>query len=158
MKNETTINLTTQIETTANKLTELETEQSGLSQAIADAANAADSSALITLAHRRNNLPIELLSTRITLERLYQQKDEERLPGLLAEAQKLSEPISELQERLRTAQTELNRAIGSQTDAAQIAKDVRQRISERRRGIEALLSEARNVKIVPNHLSVSGSN
>jgi chromosome segregation ATPase len=158
MKNETTINLTTQIETTANKLTELETEQAGLSQSIADAANAADSVSLITLAHRRNNLPIEILSSRISLERLYQQRDEEKLPGLEAEAQRLSEPISELQERLRTAQTELNRAIGSQTDAAQNARDIKTRIADRRRGIEGLLHEARNVKVAPSHLSVSGAN
>ena len=151
-------NLNQQIESTTNKLTELEAEQSGLSQAIADAANSANSTALITLAHRRNNLPIELLSTRITLERLYQQRDEERLPGLQAEAQKLSEPISELQARLRTAQTELNIAIGAQVDSAQVAKDIKQRIADRKRGIEALLYEARNVKIVPNHLTVSGSN
>jgi DNA repair exonuclease SbcCD ATPase subunit len=155
MKNE---NLNQQIESTTNKLTELENEQSGLSQSIADAANDANSTALITLAHRRSNLPIEILSTRISLERLYQQRDEEKLPGLEAEAQRLSEPISELQERLRTAQTELNRAIGSQTDAAQNARDVRQRIAERKRQIEDLLYSARNVKVAPSHLSVSGSN
>jgi chromosome segregation ATPase len=155
MKNE---NLSQQIETTTNKLTELETEQSELSQAVADAANAADSVSLITLAHRRNNLPIEILSTRITLERLHQQKDEERLPGLLAEAQKLSEPIHELQTRLKAAQTELNIAIGAQQRADQNARDVKQRIAERRRQIDVLLHEARNVKIAPSHLSVSGSN
>jgi predicted aminopeptidase len=158
MKNETTINLTTQIETTASKLAQAETEQSGLSQAIANAANEADSVSLITLAHRRNNLPIEILSTRISLERLYQQRDEEKLPGLQAEAQKLSEPISELQARLQAAQLELNIAIGSQIDAAQNAKDVKSRIAERRRSIEGLLHEARSVKIAPSHLSVSGAN
>jgi chromosome segregation ATPase len=155
MKNE---NLNQQIETTNNKLTELETEQSELSQSIADAAFAANSTALITLAHRRNNLPIEILSTRITLSRLHQQRDEENLPSLIAEAQKLSAVIPELQERLQTAQTELNRAVGFQQDAAQNAKDIKLRIAERRRSIEALLSEVRNVKIAPSHLSVSGSN
>jgi DNA repair exonuclease SbcCD ATPase subunit len=158
MKNETTTDLTSQIETTAIKLTELETEQSELSQAIADAANAADSVSLITLAHRRNNLPIEILSTRISLERLYQQRDEEKLPGLQAEAQRLSEPISELQARLQAVQLELNIAIGAQIDAAQNAKDIKSRIAERRRQIEDLLHSARNVKIAPNHLSMSGSN
>jgi chromosome segregation ATPase len=158
MKNETTINLTTQIETNASKLAELETEQAGLSQSIADAANAADSVSLITLAHRRNNLPIEILSTRITLERLYQQRDEEKLPGLQDEAQKLSEPFFELQTRLKAAQTELNIAIGAQQRADQNARDVKQRIAERRRSIEGLVHEARNVKITPSHLSVSGSN
>jgi chromosome segregation ATPase len=151
-------NLNEQIEQSANKLAQLENEQRELSQSIADAANAADSSALITLAHRRNNLPVELLSARVTLERLRQQKDEERLPGLQDEAQKLSEPISELQERLQAAQLELNLAGGAQRAAAQNVKDVKLRISERGREIEALLHEARNTRIVPNHLSVSGLN
>ncbi len=72
MNNEKTNSLTNQIETNTNKRAQLETEQAGLSQATANAANAADSATLITLAHRRNNLPIEILSTRITLERLHQ--------------------------------------------------------------------------------------
>ena len=77
---------------------------------------------------------------------------------MIAESQKLSEPISELQARLQAAQLELNVAIGSQTDAAQNARDIKLRIAERRRSIEGLLHEARNVKIVPNHLTVSGAN
>jgi chromosome segregation ATPase len=152
------VNLNEQIETKTTELTALETEQRELSQSIADAANAADSSALITLAHRRNNLPVELLSTRITLERLYQQRDESRLPSLQDAAQKLSEPIPELQERLQAAQLELNLAIGRQVDASQNSRDIKLRIAERKRDIEALLHETRNVKIVPNHLSVSGAN
>jgi chromosome segregation ATPase len=155
MKNE---NLNKQIEQSANLLTALENEQRELSQSIADAANAADSVTLINLAHRRNNLPVELLSSRVTLERLYQQRDEERLPGLQDEARELSEPIFELQARLQSLQTELNISIGRQVDAAQSVKDVKLRIAERERQIEALLHEARNVKIVPNHLFVSGSN
>ncbi len=158
MNNEKTNSLTNQIETTTNKLRQLENEQSELSQAIANAADAADSVSLITLAHRRNNLPIEILLTRTTLERLYQQRDEEKLPGLQDEAQKLSEPISELQARLQSAQLELNISIGAQADAAQNVKDIKMRIADRKRQIDALLHEARNVKIVPNHLSVSGSN
>jgi chromosome segregation ATPase len=151
-------NLNSQIETKTTELTALEIEQRELSQSIADAANAADSSALITLAHRRNNLPVELLSARVTLERLFQQKDEERLPGLQAKAQELSTVIPELQARLQSLQTELNIASGRQADAAQNVKDVKLRISERGREIEALLHQARNTRIVPNHLSVSGSN
>jgi chromosome segregation ATPase len=158
MNNEKTNSLTNKIETTNTKLTQLETEQSELSQAIANAANEADSVSLITLAHRRNNLPIEILSSRITLEKLYQQRDEEKLPGLIAEAQKLSAVIPELQTRLQAAQTELNIAIGAQLDAAQNAKDVKLRVAERRRSIEVLVHEASNVKIAPSHLSVSGSN
>jgi chromosome segregation ATPase len=151
-------NLNEQIEQSANKLAQLENEQRELSQSIADAANAADSSALITLAHRRNNLPVELLSARVTLERLRQQKDEERLPRLQDKAQELSAVIPELQAHVQSAQLELNLAGGAQRDAAQNVKDVKQRIAERKREIEALLHETRNVKIVPNHLSVSGLN
>jgi chromosome segregation ATPase len=151
-------NLNEQIEQSANKLAQLETEQRELSQSIADAANAADSSALITLAHRRNNLPVELLSARVTLERLHQQRDEEKLPRLQDKAQELSAVIPELQARLQAAQLELNLAGGAQRDAAQNVKDVKQRVAERKREIEALLYQAGNVKIVPSHLSVSGSN
>jgi chromosome segregation ATPase len=158
MNNEKKNSLTNQIETKNTKLTQLETEQSELSQAIANAANEADSVSLITLAHRRNNLPIEILSTRITLEKLYQQRDEERLPGLTAEAQKLSAVIPELQTRVQAAQTELNIAIGAQQGAAQNEKDIKQRVAERKRSIEGLVHELRNVKVTPSYLSVSGSN
>jgi chromosome segregation ATPase len=157
-KNMKTENLNSQIETKTTELTALETEQRELSQSIADAANAADSVSLITLAHRRNNLPVELLSARVTLERLFQQRDEERLPYLQDEARELSAVIPELQARLQSLQTELNIASGRQADAAQNVKDVKLRISERGREIEALLHQARNTKITPSHLSVSGSN
>ncbi|MEJ7861621.1 MAG: hypothetical protein WKF90_08285 [Pyrinomonadaceae bacterium] len=139
-------------------MAQLETEQAGLSQSIADAANAADSVSLITLAHRRNDLPVELLSTRVVLKRLHLRRDEERLPGLQDEAQKLSAPIAGLQKRLQSAQLELNIAVSAQIGAEQNAKDLRARIGERKRAVEVLLHEARNVKIVPIHLSVSGSN
>lgn len=151
-------NLNSQIEANTNKLTELENEQAELSQATANAADAADSSALIKLAHRRIELPIQILSTRVVLERLLLQRDEEKLPCLQDEAQKLSQPIYELQARLQAAQLELNLSIGAQMGAAQNVKDIKLRISERRRQIELLLHEARNVKITPNHLSVSGTN
>jgi DNA repair exonuclease SbcCD ATPase subunit len=158
MNNEKTNSLTNQIETNTTKLAQLEAEQAGLSQATANAADAADSSALINLAHRRNDLPIQIAATRVVLERLHLQRDEERLPDLQDEARKLSEPIYELQARLQAAQLELNLSIGAQMDAAQNVKDIRTRIGERKRQIESLLHQARNVKIVPNHLSVSGSN
>jgi chromosome segregation ATPase len=151
-------NLNEQIETNTNKLAQLETEQAGLSQATANAADAADSTVLIKLAHRRIELPIQIAATRVTLERLHQQRDEEKLPSLQSEAQELSVVIPELQEHLQSAQLELNLAIGAQMDAAQHVKDIKMRIAERKRQIEVLLHEARNVKIVPNHLSVSGSN
>jgi chromosome segregation ATPase len=151
-------NLNSQIEAATHKLTELEAEQAGLSQATADAANAADAPALIHLAHRRNNLPIEILASRITLEQLYQRRDEEKLPGLQTKAQELSAVIPELQAHVQSAQLKLNLAIGAQVDAGHNEKDVKQRVAERKREIEALLHQARNTRIVPNHLSVSGSN
>jgi chromosome segregation ATPase len=151
-------NLNSQIETKTTELTALETEQAGLSQSIADAANAADSSALIHLAHRRNNLPIEILASRITLEQLYQQRDEEKLPGLHTKAQELSAVIPELQAHVQSAQLKLNLAVGAQRDAEQNTKDLRIRIGERKRAVEALLHQARNTRIAPSHLSVSGSN
>ncbi len=158
MNNEKTNSLTNQIETNTTKLAQLEAEQAGLSQATADAANAADAPALIHLAHRRNNLPIEILASRITLEQLYQRRDEEKLPGLHTKAQRLSAAIPELQANKDAAQLALNLAVGAERDASQRAKDVKQRISDRRRGIEALLHEVSKTRIAPSLLSVSGSN
>jgi chromosome segregation ATPase len=159
-KNMTKINenLTEQISTTSNLLSELEAELADIPSRRALAAGDADSASLISLTHRGNDLPIEIQMTKIRLEQLHLARDEKRLPGLEDEARKLSEPISELQARLQAAQLELNLAGGAQRNAAQNVKDVKQRVAERKREIEALLYQAGNVKIVPSHLSVSGSN
>jgi chromosome segregation ATPase len=151
-------NLTEQISTTTHLMAQLEAELVDIPSRRALAAGDADSASLISLTHRGNDLPIEIQMTKIRLERLYLQHDEEKLPLLVSEAQRLSEPISELQARLQAAQTELNIAIGAQVDASQRVKDVKMRIGERKRQIEALLYQAGNVKTAPSHLSVSGSN
>ncbi len=151
-------NLTSQIEQSANFLAQLSAELADIPNRRALAVNDADSAALISLSHRAGDLPIEIQMTKVRLEQLYVQKDEERLPGLQTKAQELSAVIPELQARVQAAQLELNLASGAQLDAAQNVKDVKQRIAERSREIEALLHSARNAKIAPNHLFVSGSN
>jgi UDP-2,3-diacylglucosamine pyrophosphatase LpxH len=123
---------------------------------MAIAADDADSSALISLAHRRGNLPIEILSTQIILERLYLQRDEARLSEFRTEAQKLAEIVAEKLKILADAQTQFNFASGNQSSAASDVSETRMSINERKRTIEVLLREARNVKIAPSSLQMHG--
>jgi competence protein ComGF len=150
--------LTEQIEQSANFLAQLSAELADIPNRRALAAGDADSAALISLSRRAGDLPIEIQMTKVRLEQLYLQRDKERLPDLQDEAQKLSAAIPELQANKQAAQTELNIAIGAQIDAAQSVKDIKMRIAERGRGIEALLREVSKTRITSNHLSVSGSN
>jgi peptidoglycan hydrolase CwlO-like protein len=145
-----------EIQITTDNLARLEAEQTDLSKRMSDAANDADSSALITLAHRRNDLPIEILSARIILERLYVQRDELRLPELQAEVAKLAKPIPEMQKQIADLQQEFNIASGAVASAGEDVRETKMAISERKRTIESLLAQARNVKIVPASLQMHG--
>ncbi len=145
-----------EIQNTTETLTRLEAELSDLAAKMTLAADDADSASLITLAHRRNDLPIEILSARIRLERLYLQRDELRLPSFQTEAQKLAEIVTEKLKMLADAQTEFNFASGNQSSAASDVSETKMSIAERKRTIEVLLREARNVKIAPASLQAHG--
>jgi hypothetical protein len=145
-----------QIQDTQTLLETLSAEQSDLSTKMAISANDADSASLIALAHRRNNLPIEILSEQIRLERLLLERDEARLPSFQDEAQKLAEIVAEKLKMLADAQTEFNFASGNQSAAASDVSETKMSIAERKRTIEILLREARNVKIAPASLSMRG--
>ncbi len=151
-----TENIIEQIRNTTEKLAKLEAELSDLGKKMAIAADDADSSALISLAHRRNNLPIEILSGQITLERLLLQRDELRLPEFQTEAQKLAEIVTEKLKILTDAQTQFNFASGNQSAAASDVSETKMSINDRKRTIEVLLREARNVKISPSSLQMRG--
>jgi hypothetical protein len=151
-----TENIIEQIQNTTETLTRLESELSDLGKKMAIAADDADSASLIALAHKRNNLPIEILSAQIILERLYLQRDEARLPEFQVEAQKLAEIVAEKLKILADAQTQFNFASGNQSSAASDVSETRMSINERKRTIEVLLREARNVKITPSSLSMHG--
>ncbi len=151
-------NISEQIEQSTSLMAQLEAELVDIPNRRAVAVNAADSAALISLAGRQNNLPVEIQMTKIRIERLYVQKDVERLPDLQDEAQRLSAAIPELQQNRQAAELELNLAIGAERGAAQNVKDIKMRIAERGRQIEYLLHEVSNTRIAPSHLSVSGSN
>jgi ABC-type ATPase with predicted acetyltransferase domain len=146
-----------EIENTQTLLETLSAEQADLSKRMSDAANDADSSALIGLAHRRNDLPIEILSAQIILERLLLRRDEERLPAFQAEAQKLAEIVAEKLKILADAQTQFNFASVNQSSAASDVSETKMTIAERKRTIEVLLREARNVKVAPASLQMHGS-
>jgi chromosome segregation ATPase len=145
-----------EITTTTETLTRLEAELSDLGAKMAISADDADSASLITLAHRRNDLPIEILSARIILERLYLRRDELRLPQLQAEATKLAEPIDGMLKKIAETQREFNIASGAAVSANEEVRQTRISIGERRRSIESLLAQARNVKIVPTSLQMHG--
>jgi peptidoglycan hydrolase CwlO-like protein len=123
---------------------------------MAIAADDADSASLISLAHRRNNLPIEILSSQIILERLYLLRDEERLPELQNAVAELAKPIPAMQKKISDLQVEFNIASGEVTNANENLRQTRIEIAERRRSIESLLAQARNVKITPSSLSMRG--
>jgi peptidoglycan hydrolase CwlO-like protein len=145
-----------EIENTQTILETLSAEQSDLSAKMAISADNADSASLIALSHRRNDLPVELLATQIRLARLLVERDEQRLPLLQDEAKKLSEPIEGMLKEIAEMQRAFNLKSG---EVGSITEDIRQlkmEISERNRSIEGLLHEARNIKVTPSRLTVSG--
>jgi peptidoglycan hydrolase CwlO-like protein len=148
--------LVEQIQDTTKFIETLAAEQADLGAKMAIAADDADSASLISLAHRRNNLPIEILSEQIRLSQLLLQRDEERLPELQAEAAKLAKPIPEMQKQIADLQMQFNIASGSVSNAVEDVRQAKLEISERRRSIESLLSQARNVKIAPASLQMHG--
>jgi predicted nucleic acid-binding Zn-ribbon protein len=148
--------LNEQIQATANLLAQLETEQADLPKRMAIAADDADSASLISLKHRVNNLPIELTATQIILERLYLQRDELRLPELQNVVSELAKPIEGMLKRIADLQQEFNVASGNVSSATEDVRETRNAISERRRSIESLLAQARNVKIAPTSLQMHG--
>jgi predicted nucleic acid-binding Zn-ribbon protein len=153
---ENMIQTLTEIEGTTETLTRLETEHADLSKRMSDAANDADSAALIGLAHRRNDLPIEILSAQIRLQRLYLLRDEERLPELQSVVAKLAEPIPAMQKKINDLQVQFNIASGEVSNASENLRQTKLEIAERRRSIESLLAQARNIKISPSSLQAHG--
>ena len=145
-----------EIQNTTETLTRLEAELSDLGVKMSLAASDADSASLISLAHRRNNLPIEILSEQIRLQQLLLQRDELRLPLLQAEVAKLAEPIEPMRKKISDLQVEFNIASGAVTNANEDVRQTKLEISERRRSIETLLAQARNVKIAPASLQMHG--
>jgi hypothetical protein len=128
-----------QIEMSASRLAELETEQTNLPQALGLAVGLADAEEIIRLRKRADDLPIHIQSERIRVEQLRIQAEESKFAGLHAEIERLYVPLVET----RKAKDEAGRAFSVACNAHQSAVDeLRQRkidISERKRGVEALL-------------------
>ncbi len=145
-----------EIENTQTLLETLSAEQADLGAKMAISADNADSASLIALSHRRNNLPIEILSTQIRLSRLLLERDEQRLPLLQSEVAKLAEPIEGMLKKIAEMHREFNIKSG---EVGSITEDIRQlkmEIAERKRQIASLVHEARNVKISPSSLQAHG--
>jgi peptidoglycan hydrolase CwlO-like protein len=145
-----------EIENTQKILETLSAEQSDLPVKMAISADDADSASLIALSHRRNNLPIEILSTQIILSRLLLERDELRLPQLQNAVAKLAEPIEGMLKKITEMQREFGIASGAVSNANENLRQTKLEIAERRRSIESLLAQARNVKIAPASLSMRG--
>ncbi len=148
--------LVEQIQDTQTLLETMLSEQSDLGAKMSLAANDADSSALISLKHRANDLPIELIATQIRLARLLLERDELRLPSLQNAVAELAKPIPEMQKKIAEMQREFNIASGNVSNANENLRQTKLEISERKREIETLLSQARNVKIAPSSLQMHG--
>ncbi len=157
MKNETTMDLTSQIETTANLLAQLETEPADFQNRMTLAVNDADSASIISLKHRAHDLPIEVQAARIRLERLYLQRDEAKLDGLKAEAETLAETLMPLREKRDRAIDEYKFASFAHQDALQNYRDRQLSISERKRAIEGLLRETPAPAPIRQTLMASGA-
>ncbi len=132
-------NLNEQIETSAARLAELEMEQTNLPQALGLAVGLADAEEIIKLRRRADDLPIRIQSERIRVEQLRIQAEESKFPAMHAEIERLYPAIVET----RRLKDEAGRAFSVACNAHQSAVDeLRQRkidLSERKRGVEALL-------------------
>jgi chromosome segregation ATPase len=148
--------LVEQIQDTTKFIETLAAEQSDMSVKMAIAAADADSAALIALKHRANDIPVDLLMTEIRLQQLLLRRDEERLPELQSVVAELAEPIEPMRKKISDLQLQFNIASGEVTNANEDVRQTRLEIAERRRSIESLLSQARNVKVVPASLSMRG--
>jgi chromosome segregation ATPase len=145
-----------QIQDTQTLLETLAAEQSDMSVKMAIAAADADSAALIALKHRANDIPVDLLMTEIRLQQLLLRRDEERLPLLQSVVAELAEPIEPMRKKINDLQMQFNIASGEVTNANEDVRQTRLEIAERKRSIEALLAQARNVKVVPSSLQAHG--
>jgi DNA repair exonuclease SbcCD ATPase subunit len=129
-----------QIETSAARLAELELEQTNLPQALGVAVANADAEEIIKLRRRADDLPIEIQAARIRVERLRIENEESKFPALHAEIERLYPAVVET----RQAKEEAGRAFSAACNAHQSALDeLRQRkidLSERKRGVEAILN------------------
>jgi chromosome segregation ATPase len=145
-------NLNKQIETTSNLLAQLETEQADFRNRMTLAVGEGDSASMIDLKRRHSELPIEIEAARIRLTKLHLQSDEERLPELQADVGKFYEPIQEAIAKRDAAVLELGKLQGVSHGANEDLREVKNRISERKRELERLIYLANPAKgiIRPN--------
>ncbi len=145
-----------EIQNTTENLTRLEAELSDLSAKMTLAANDADSASMIALRHRADDLPIELQMTRIRLARLHLQRNEEILPELQLEIERLYKPMEEARSAYDEAGKVLNLASSEYQNAIENSKEKKRRIGEQRREIDALIHE-KPAKPIVQSLLMSGA-
>jgi chromosome segregation ATPase len=138
--------LVEQIEITTNNLTELETEQSDFQNRMTVAVGEGDSTSMLDLKRRHNELPVVIEAARIGLAKLYLQLYEERLPGLQSEVDKFHEPIQEAIAKRDAAVLELGKVQGSYHAANENLREVKIRIGEQKRELDRLIYLANPAK------------
>ncbi len=151
------LNLDEEIKNTTDELTRLGSREGDLGAKSAPRIDDCEYANLITLAHPRNKFAIEILSTRIRLSKLHLQADQERIAGLESEAIKFYEPIQKEIAKRDAAVLALSKLQGAASGASEDLREVKNRIGERRRSIDLLLAQARNVKIAPAAFALRNS-
>jgi chromosome segregation ATPase len=138
--------LAEQIQITTNSLTELETQQNNFQKQMTLAVGEGDSSLMIDLKRRHNELPVEIEAARIRLAKLYLQLYEERLPALQSEVSEFHEPIREAIAKRDAAVLELGILQGEFHEANENLRDVKIQIGEQKRELDRLIYLANPAK------------
>jgi uncharacterized small protein (DUF1192 family) len=131
--------LNEQIESTSDLLSQLEAELLDIPNRRALAVNDADSASLISLSHRGNDLPVVIRMEKIRLERLHVQRQEEKIPVIQAEIERLHEPVEILQKAYDNAAKALADARWLHSQAIERRKDALRMVVDLKNGIQVLM-------------------
>ncbi len=138
--------LAEQIEITTNNLAELETEQSDFQNRMTVAVGEGDSTSMLDLKRRHNELPVVIEAARIQLTKLYLQLYEERLPGLQSKVSEFHAPIEEAIAKRDAAVLELGKIQGAYHEANEDLRSVKIQIGEQKRELDRLIYLANPAK------------
>jgi chromosome segregation ATPase len=138
--------LAQQIQITTNNLTELETQQNNFQKQMTLAVGEGDSTSMIDLKRRHNELPVEIEAARIRLAKLYLQLYESGLPALQSEVSEFHEPIREAIAKRDAAVLELGILQGEFHGANENLREVKIQIGEQKRELGRLIYLANPAK------------
>ena len=134
------------IQIATDNLTKIETEQSDFQKQMTLAVGEGDSTSMIDLKRRHNELPVEIEAARIRLAKLYLQLYEERLPELQSKVSEFHEPIQEAIAKRDAAVFELGKLQGAYHGASEDLRSVKIQIGEQKRELDRLIYLANPAK------------